>query len=476
LVRLEAGRQLYNACLGEALKRVRLMRQSKAHARARKMPPGKERTRAFNVVNQEFHYSEYALHAYATRIRHSWIGEHIDSNTAQTLATRAFKASQRLLFGRAKRVRFKGKNQMDSLEGKTNKQGIRWAKGSFVWGDLKLSPLLKSNDPVILHGLNSRIKYVRLVRRKYNGKNRFYAQLVNEGKPLQKPSNSIGTDTIGLDLGPSTIAIVGSQEARLSLFAAELGDKTRQVRRLQRQIDRQRRANNPQNYNPNGTIKPGKKQWHKSQRQRRTETRLANIHRRLAAHRKSLHGRMANDILRQGHTIKTEKLSYRAFQKCFGKSVGLRAPGSFVSRLKQKAENAGGRLEEFPTRTTALSQTCHCGRREKKSLSQRVHQCRCGVVAQRDLYSAFLARFVEGEEQLLSIKQAQKVWSEGAERLLGSAWQQALINSQLNGRVPSSFGKLSELERVAPNVLVEATESPNVVPRVGGESGKGCEC
>ena len=38
LARLEAARQVYNACLGEARTRVRLVRQSQAFQRARTLP------------------------------------------------------------------------------------------------------------------------------------------------------------------------------------------------------------------------------------------------------------------------------------------------------------------------------------------------------------------------------------------------------------------------------------------------------
>ncbi len=134
----------------------------------------------------------------------------------------AFAASQKVLFGKARRVRFKGKNQLDSLEGKSNKQGIRWKNERVIWSKLEITPLITKNDPVILHGLNSKIKYIRLVRRKINGQNRFYVQLVCEGFPYQKPINFSGNETIGLDLGPSTIAIVGKTRAKLTKFAPEL--------------------------------------------------------------------------------------------------------------------------------------------------------------------------------------------------------------------------------------------------------------
>ncbi|CAG0972778.1 MAG: hypothetical protein MPEBLZ_04344 [Candidatus Methanoperedens nitroreducens] len=47
LTRLEAGRQLYNACLGEALKRLDHIRQSREFQKVIILPDGKERTVRF---------------------------------------------------------------------------------------------------------------------------------------------------------------------------------------------------------------------------------------------------------------------------------------------------------------------------------------------------------------------------------------------------------------------------------------------
>jgi hypothetical protein len=70
-----------------------------------------------------------------------------------------------------------------------------------------------------------------------------------EGIPYQKPKHPVGSDTIGLDLGPSTLAIVPREGTpRLELLCAELAPDAKTIRRLQRQMDRQRRANNPDNY------------------------------------------------------------------------------------------------------------------------------------------------------------------------------------------------------------------------------------
>jgi len=228
-----------------------------------------------------------------------------------------------------------------------------------------------------------------------------------------------------------------------SLFTkVKLKDTQKQIRRLQRKLDRQRRANNPQNYNPNGTIKKGKKTWHSSTRYKKTR-------RKLAAHRKTLHGNLANRILKQGKHVKTEKLSYRAFQKNFSRSVRDRAPGMFMETLRRKAENAGGSVDEFSTKTTKLSQYCHkCGKYTKKNLSQRVHTC-CNLNIQRDIYSAFLAGSVVENSgkptarSTLDTADVSKRW-----RSMEAILQRAVSCSTqvANGRHPPSyFGMVNPL-------------------------------
>lgn len=78
---------------------------------------------------------------------------------------------------------------------------------------------------MVKHGLWQRIKYVR--RRASSSRAqgadcegyRSYAQLVVEGLPYQKAKPSVAAGTLGLDLGPSTIAIMPQEgEARLLCF------------------------------------------------------------------------------------------------------------------------------------------------------------------------------------------------------------------------------------------------------------------
>lgn len=436
LVRLDCARQLYNACLSESLRRLKLMRESKDYQRAIRLTKGKARTEEFKSLNKLFKFREYDLHPFAAKVKNGChFKQHLDINTCQKVATRAFKAAQEYAFGKQGKPRFKGKNQFDSVEGKNNSMGIRWRENRVVWLGLELPAIFDPKDKygVQAHGLECRTKYVRLLRRKLAGKNRFYVQLVQEGLPKAKYVAENGF--VGIDLGPSTIAAVSTLDAFIEPFCAELEPIQREVRRLQRRLDRSRRAVNPEAFNADKTIKRGVR-LRKSKAYRQDQARLEEMNRRLAAYRKTLQGRMVNRVLAMGKFINLEKLSYRAWQRMFGKSVGFRAPGLFVSILRRKAESAGGAVNEFPVRNK-LSQTCHqCGDVEKKALSKRWHHCACGIHAQRDLYSAFLAMNVVGDD--LDMRQAHKTWP-GAEPLLCHAMSRC--NKTVIGKVRfASFG------------------------------------
>ena len=433
--RLEAARALYNACLGEARSRWLLVKQSRAYQHARRLPRHTpERTAAFKSARAAHGFTDAALQAYAKECRHAshWIEEQLDAPVSQKLATRAYRAVLRMALGQARRVRFKGTQQLDTVEGKSNETGLVWRSDRVVWRGLTLRAYLPHHhaqrDAVLAHGLASRVKYVRLVRRQVGGRTRFWVQLICEGRPYQKPDHVLGQGTVGLDLGPSTVAVVADSHAQLEQLCAELDPQVAQIRREQRHLDRQRRANNPHNYAPNGTVKPGhtgRRHWRASRRQRRTQAQLADRQRRLAAHRKSLHGRLAHQIVHQGETFLLEQVSYRAWQRRFGRSIQRRAPGTFVQILTRLAASAGGKVLTVPTRRTKLSQTCQCGRVQKKPLSERVHACpACGLQMQRDLYSAYLIRFVDQQTFLLHADQAQAAWP-GWEPILRAAWQQA---------------------------------------------------
>jgi transposase len=416
---LEAGRQLYNAILSEGNRRLKQMRASQAWQEARAIPRSQnaQRRAAFTALRTQYGFSDYALQAVAITLRVDWIADHLDAPLAQKLGTRAYQALNRVCLGTARRVRFKSKGRgLSSLENKRNDTGLRFVlqqpeegkRGFLRWKDDLIEARLDWDDPVVAHALRHRVKYARIIQRKASSPQaegadshgfRYCVQLALEGVPHHKPKHPVGTSTVGLDLGPSTVAIVPREgQASLAVFCEPLDDAAKPIRRLQRKMDRQRRAANPDNYDEKGRIKRGAPlHWKSSTSYQKTRARKATTERKVAAHRKSLHGKMAHAIVALGTTIQMEKISYKAWQKTFGKSIGKRAPGMFVAHLRRTVASTGGTLLEFSTQKTKFSQFCHgCGTCKKKALRQRVHVCSCGIgPVQRDLYSAFLAAFLE---------------------------------------------------------------------------------
>lgn len=434
--RLDAARQIYNACLGEALRRLALMRQSKDWQHACKMPktildersgkriPNKERSGVFRKTQERFGFTPFAIQKFAQSCRDACsIGDHLGSHDMQTASRRAFRAVQQYAFGIRGRPRFKPSSRYRSVEGQGDAV-IRFRKEpapAIHWAGLVLPLRLDPKDKLGWQGiaLEARTKYVRVNRRTIRGKTRWYAQLVQEGiAPQVRP---VGEGVVGYDLGPSTVAFVSDTDASLEKLCPEVEHPWRETRRILRSMDRSRRATNPDNYDEKGCVKRGPKRWIRSERYKRRLREFSEIERKLAAARKTAHGNLANRILAQGKTIKGEKLCYRSFQRTWGRSVKVRAPGMWVERLRRKAESAGGGLIEIDPWKTRLSQFDHTtGQYVKKPLSLRMHVFGDGRTepVQRDLYSAFLAKC--SEKDFLDISQVRKAWP-GAEPLLRRA-------------------------------------------------------
>ena len=391
------------------------------------------------------------------------MAEHLEAVLAQTLATRAYRALNRVCVGQARRVRFKSRGRgLSSIENKRNDTGLRFVLetsedgrqlGYLLWHDDRLPALIDLDDPVVSHALAHPVKYARLVRRPASSPRaqgadregeRYAVQLVLQGMPFHKPKHVAGTDTVGLDLGRPALPLCRSKEARLEPLCAELRPDARAIRRMQRQMERQRRAANPEHYDERGRPRKrgkGAPRWKQSHGYQVSRRRNAARERRLAAHRKSLHGRLAHQIAAVGHTIITEMLSYQGWQKRYGKSVGLRAPGMLIAHLKRTVARTGGTLHEVPTRSTKLSQWCHgCDTFVPKPLSQRWHQCPCGIgPVQRDLYSAFLAAYLDPADPIPSCAQYVVPW-EGAEARLQAAHEQVIQRAKEGQVLPRSMG------------------------------------
>lgn len=91
-------------------------------------------------------------------------------------------------------------------------------------------------------------------------------------------------------------------------------------------------------------------------------------------------------------TRKPKKSSKRKRQKT-GRNrsmldVGI---GMLRSAIEYKLAEAGGIFVEVPTVKVKPSQTCpQCGSQKKKELSERIHNCPCGLKIDRDVAAAIV--------------------------------------------------------------------------------------
>ena len=405
---LEIGRQIYNACLGEALKRLHKVQNDKGYQAFLKEPKSGERNKKLRIIEEAYGYSEYQLHEWSAGPKHHF-HDQLCINEVQKLATRAFKAVEKLHYRQAKRVNFVPAGAPFSVENKNNITGLRWKDGHVVWNKLALEAVVKKNDAYASEAMKQRVKYIRILTRDIRGRRRYFVQLVLEGvSPSKNRIVGPAKQRVGIDPGVSTMAIASDIHVELAELAPNIQKDERKLARIQRAMDRSRRANNSGNYNSDGTIRKHPQKWVSSNRYLKLAAKRRELYRKIAVKRKVAHEQLANRFIELGLDVRAEAMQYRALQRRskttrfnpkngrprskrrFGKTLQNRAPSQFLNILDRKLRYHGSSLKLVDTASIKASQYDHTtGRCVKKSLSERWTVID-GRKVQRDLYSAFL--------------------------------------------------------------------------------------
>ncbi|MFJ8512806.1 hypothetical protein [Lysinibacillus xylanilyticus] len=332
LKRFEIARTLYNTTLSYAVKQYTLMQESKhyrkqllCYQKAKKSNDSKglkQTAKELDIIRQSFGLSEYQLHAYIKKHQHNY-KKYIDSNTSQKIASTVWKAVQDVLF-KGSKVHFKRYGMFHSVEGKSNKAGIRFKENIVYWNGLTLPVCIRKQDLFVKESLALHIiKYCRLVKKVIRGIHTFYVQLVMDGIPPAKKIPSTGAfrysyqkqKRVGIDIGPSTIAIVSEETVFIQQLVPEVPLLEKQKRRLLRKLDRSRRSTNPNNFKKDGTIKRGVKlRWTYSKNYQNTKIQVKELYRKKTSYIKEKHGALANKILSLGDELYIETMHFKGFQ------------------------------------------------------------------------------------------------------------------------------------------------------------------
>ncbi len=336
--------------LRPGVSRMNLLKQSRAWQSTRGINDKKARGATCNSLLKECGLTPALMITYARKRKNeaTW-HDRLGSNVAQRIAEHAFSVVPQHVFGKRGRPRVKGAQRpLHSLEATTNKANILWKRdiGCVTIGTLMLPAMLPSEeqDPYLIEGLHHRTKYCRVLWRNVQGSRRWFVPLMQEG--IQPNHHHRTKDAVvGLDVGPSTLAVVGEHSASLVTCCETVIQPWKETPRLQRAMDRSERVTNPYYFNENGTWKRGQR-FTPSKRYPKIRIEYAEVEHKLAAERKRSHGELANQIIDLGNSIQTEKLSYISFHKNHGKSIKARSSGMFIEQLRRKAESAGGEWVE----------------------------------------------------------------------------------------------------------------------------------
>lgn len=217
------------------------------------------------------------------------------------------------------------------------------------------------------------------------------------------PERETGTGAVGLDFGCLTAVAMsdGTVVENPRFLAATKVRITRASKALRRKVksDFKQRA-----FGKNPLPETSRRKIKSSKRWRKSSKIVAKLQRKVANQRENWVHQIAAEIVSNNSLVATEKLNIKGMtrkarhgSKRKAQKTGLNRSmldvgmGALRSAIEYKLAEAGGIFVEVPTQKVKPSQTCpSCGRQKKKELSERVHNCPCGLNIDRDIASAIV--------------------------------------------------------------------------------------
>lgn len=258
------------------------------------------------------------------------------------------------------------------------------------WGKLYLTGLKDEGIRIRIHRLppdDSQPKRVILSRK--NGHWYAVIQLEYDAIPVQRDD----TLAVGIDIGMvKLLALADSDGNTYTIDNPRWYRDGQQKRRsLQRKLNRQRRANNPQNFNPDGTVKENMFIWHKSTREKETERLLAQHEEHIRQQRWYWWHTLTTDLVHTFRQIIIEDLTldFMIKNKHLAMSVHDAGFNMFWQMLDYKAVAAGVEIVRVPPNYT--SQRCSaCGyiAKENRQTQANFTCVSCGYHENADINAA----------------------------------------------------------------------------------------
>ena len=446
--RYEQLRQLYNYVQGKLLRQYRYFEQMKEYQACKTIKEKRDffKNHPFQINEKQksseipfnVSFDEYSIKGFVEKLVQKPVGSNMTyadlgftTNILDYLGASVWAAWEKMLYDfKAKRISFKKYGELDSFSSRRKvvggkvyfsgmelhfdtmelaikMNGKQGKNAEFITLKMLHNPKHADYEMWALKGGVDSVKVVKVVRRLVRSQYKYYVQLTIEGEKPQK-GRTLGKGNVGIDLGPTTVAVSGEHIVSIDKLASKCDNIQKEITRLSRKIDRSRRANNPQNFNEDGTIKRGiKLVWNDSKRYKELRRELAELRRKQTAIRKQQHIDRANALLKEGDTFIVENNQISGWttraketkvnektgkiqkKKRFGKSVANHAPSMFVSILENKVKSLGGEVVKVDTKNAASQYDFTNNSFKKHELKERNVTLSNGNTHQRDMLAAF---------------------------------------------------------------------------------------
>ncbi len=219
--------------------------------------------------------------------------------------------------------------------------------------------------------------------------NRWFCSFTCEVKRRDAPASR--PDTVaGLDRGITKLAVSSEGDTYDNPRALKKGQT--KLRRVQKKLDRQRRANNCDCYDEEGRIIRGKHPIKQSKRMRDTERKLRRLQARVRNLRRDCLHKATTELAANYGTIVIESLNVAGMVRnhCLAQAISDAGMADMGRMLDYKLDWRGGTLVEADPFFPSSKMCSGCGTvKAKLSLAERTYCCEvCGFVIDRDLNAA----------------------------------------------------------------------------------------
>ena len=220
-------RQLYN----ELVKKEKMSKEEKSQK--------KKLAKQLAACRTEQGLSKASLEHYI-KVCGKQFSKLLSSQQVQAEADRVWCGVERCLFGNGKELHFKKLMDFDTIGGKSNKNGARFDLDAMYvnWLGLSLKCYLPKSEnslSYVWESLKGKISYCNIKRLMFSSGWRYYAEIVVSGAAPTRVS--IGTSTMGIDPGVSTIAGVSEDACVLEELAPNAIQYEKKIQNLQKEID-----------------------------------------------------------------------------------------------------------------------------------------------------------------------------------------------------------------------------------------------